>query len=903
FFFANKRSRSPIANGETITSRTLLGLLLISFSVAGPLSAQWSATNLTGSINTVYSNGGVLLAGMNGGYGVLITTDDGVTWSGSDAGLTQYSDVRAFASNPSYVFTGTTGGVYRSNNAGPYNWTKVIDSVSCFSLLVNGSNVFAGTMGGGVYFSGDNGSSWTQVNTGLTMLYVYALASNSQYIFAGTYHYGTTNGAGVFRSSNNGQTWTHVSNGLTNTTIMSLAVKGSYLFAGTNGGGIFRSGDNGDNWTNVAGGVVHTLKVVCDTDLYAGLLSSGGVLRTTDDGANWTTFNTGLPVSGGSTVMSLTYSNTYLFAGTLGGGVARAPYECIPPIQNEACITWDLLSDESVTSVSGAVQGQPEIIGAGSSLPAMTVYGYSNGQQLWVGNTGGTWVPNNINNPTLDAGRFIEFNATPLPGNSFTVSNVSFNYGDLPLGTDFKILNFQAFYSTDQWLTSTVLNSSGLDYLNTAMQLFTRSINVLVPSGKTFSMRIYPYPILHGITITPSFATHNTVTICGTTTPEVVRSGSVCGTKFNDVNGDGVQDAGEPGLPNWLISLNVATIPAATTDKDGNYCFNDVEAGTYTVSETPQPGWQQTFPSSPGTHSVTVTAGDTIRGINFGNKIVSDEACISWDLLNSGAVTSVSGNVQGQSEILGTGSSSPLMAVFGYNSGQQLWVGTTGWIAGPLDPMRFIEFNASAAPGYSYTVNNVSFNYGDFPLTTDFSIVNFKASYSTDQWVTSTVLNSTALVYLNTTMSLFTTSVNVPVPNGQTFSLRIYPYALLNGIASTPTFAIHNTVLICGTTVLSTSVDDGNTVTTMPDRFQLEQNFPNPFNPTTTIRYGIARSGSVRIGVYDVLGREIALLVNEEKDPGNYEILFDAENLTSGMYFVIIRSGEFIQSRKMILMK
>ena len=104
----------------------------------------------------------------------------------------------------------------------------------------------------------------------------------------------------------------------------------------------------------------------------------------------------------------------------------------------------------------------------------------------------------------------------------------------------------------------------------------------------------------------------------------------------------------------------------------------------------------------------------------------------------------------------------------------------------------------------------------------------------------------------------------------------------------------------CG---IPTSVDDGKRTDTLPQQFLMEQNYPNPFNPTSTIRYIIPQKGFVKISVYDVLGREISVLVNEEKNPGQYEIIFDAKELSSGIYFYTIRAAGFTQSKKMILMK
>jgi len=88
-----------------------------------------------------------------------------------------------------------------------------------------------------------------------------------------------------------------------------------------------------------------------------------------------------------------------------------------------------------------------------------------------------------------------------------------------------------------------------------------------------------------------------------------------------------------------------------------------------------------------------------------------------------------------------------------------------------------------------------------------------------------------------------------------------------------------------------------------PSEFVLYQNYPNPFNPLTTIRYEIPQTGFVTIRVYDILGREVAALVNEEKPAGSYEVIFNASQLSSGVYFYRIKTEEFVQTKKLILMK
>ncbi|HSL88559.1 MAG TPA: T9SS type A sorting domain-containing protein [Ignavibacteriaceae bacterium] len=96
-----------------------------------------------------------------------------------------------------------------------------------------------------------------------------------------------------------------------------------------------------------------------------------------------------------------------------------------------------------------------------------------------------------------------------------------------------------------------------------------------------------------------------------------------------------------------------------------------------------------------------------------------------------------------------------------------------------------------------------------------------------------------------------------------------------------------------------TSIDDG----IIAFQYELKANYPNPFNPSTRIVYSIPTSEFVTLRVYDVLGRELATLVNEQKSGGVYEINFNASNLSSGIYIYKIQAGNFVESRKMTLMK
>jgi hypothetical protein len=134
------------------------------------------------------------------------------------------------------------------------------------------------------------------------------------------------------------------------------------------------------------------------------------------------------------------------------------------------------------------------------------------------------------------------------------------------------------------------------------------------------------------------------------------------------------------------------------------------------------------------------------------------------------------------------------------------------------------------------------------------------------------------------------------------------------GLPSTDVLAlaINGTFVVAGTsghgvwrrpmsqmTVMGVAASSGSG----PAVFRLGQNFPNPFNPSTTIAYQVPAAGRVTLRVFDLLGRELSTLVDERKDAGSYAVRFEGANLASGVYLYRLTAGQFTQTRKMVIMK
>jgi ligand-binding sensor domain-containing protein len=149
-------------------------------------------------------------------------------------------------------------------------------------------------------------------------------------------------------------------------------------------------------------------------------------------------------------------------------------------------------------------------------------------------------------------------------------------------------------------------------------------------------------------------------------------------------------------------------------------------------------------------------------------------------------------------------------------------------------------------------------------------------------------------VFLSSNYGTTWTAVNDGLTNGDVLSLAVSGMNLFAGVLGSGVWRRPLSEMI-------TSVEPA--AGELPSKVGLSQNYPNPFNPSTTIKFELPKPSNVRLSVFDMLGREVSVLVNEKKEAGVHEVKFDASGLSSGVYFYRLTAGSFVQTLKLLLLR
>jgi photosystem II stability/assembly factor-like uncharacterized protein len=692
-------------------------------------------------------------------------------------------------------------------------------------------------------------AQWVQTGRP-TEVNVHCLALYGSEILAGTesgvYSLGVPDG----NSFNNG-----LVNGLVFTHINCLAIQDTNVFAGTEGG-IFasyhRADINGICWNMVNTGLTSYCVMAMTfkgDSLFAGT-SGGGVFLSSDYGTNW------IPVSSGLDNMfisSFAVVGNDLFAGTGGGGIYR--------------------STNNGTNWINADSGLGNLY-----INALVVEGTS----LFAGTQGGIFLSENegSNWTSVDSG------LTDQDVISFAVSGTNIYGGTSQSGVFLSTNHGGSWNSVNSGLTNLcvgALQASGQNiYAGTiGGGLFRTSDNgtnwvkpanmtpivkTLTTGGSTLFAGTFQGGAFVSNDNGNSWVPVNTGLTYGHEYVEDVYSILISDSNIIASTSGGIYLSTNFG-DNWALANRDINLAALIPD-GGN-----IIAGCNVLYQSTDDGanWSPIINWTNGMIKVFALSGSNLFAGTFGSGILlSTNNGSIWNPVNNGLPDS---NIQSMA-VSGTN----IYAAVGDNNGIYLSTNNgSSWSSANngLSSLNVSTFAVSDSNIFAGTIGLggvfLSTNNGKkWTLVTPESEVNIQT----------VVVNDTYLFVGLASPEEMSKKSNKSVYGDSLFSSGIWRRPLSEIITTVKQGTVHQYL-----------------------EYSLQQNYPNPFNPSTTISYNLPKASHVLIKVYDILGREVTTLVNEEKNAGSYSFEFNAGMFASGIYFYRIQAGSFVETKKLILLK
>lgn len=658
---------------------------------------------------------------------------------------------------------------------------------------------------------------------------------------------------------------------------MSFVSVGSTIYAGSFAGGVFKSTNNGDNWVWSGSGLPMGTQVrslaTDGANLYAG--TSSRVYKSTNDGNSWSLSATGMV---NSSVPAVFVFNGSVFAGT-GFGLYRS---------TDAGTGWQLDTAGLGNNAFG--------ISSFASIGSILFAGTSSGGVYRSTNNGTTWTQTNAGLTSPFVNTLAVVNGVLLAGTQgggvFRSTNDGANWsgGGIDITLALAVIGTDAFQatlggvmrSTDAGLTWNSANA-GIPPTNNTRSLGVLGTTLFVGMGNNGDKAgIYRSTDLGANWVERNDGYINTFVNAFLVNGPNLFAGNSDGALYRTTNngtlwlpiknfGGGVFSLVQNGTDMLLGTVTSAGGVHRSTDGGSTWSFS---------------GTGLAF--SGDVRALAVTGTTIIAGISQSSGIYrSTNSGANWSASNTG--------------LTNTTVSALLLA------GSNVLAGTNGGI--------FISTNG----GLNWAVSNAGLtSLGVQTLATNGSLVFagtsngfFVSTNGGTNWaVSNSGLTSTNVrtIVASGSAIVVGTALGVSVSTNSGANWTAANSGLIN--TSIQSLIISGTDLIAGSngngawrrpfSQLTSVKETGGSI---PGRFALEQNYPNPFNPTTTIRFFVEMRGYTSLRVYNLLGSEVATLVNEMLPAGRYEAVFIATGLTSGVYYYTLDAPGHRQTKTMILLK
>lgn len=662
-------------------------------------------------------------------------------------------------------------------------------------------------------------------------------------------------------------------NGLNSGEVPALIISNGEIFAeGINIDGsssLYASTNYGKSWTSIGLKNISVNALLTTSNgstIFAG--SNHGVFISTTNGADWEQVNIGLT---DTIITSIACIGTNLFAGTSNSGVF---------LSSDNGMSWKQTNNElSYSWISSLSILNNEII---ATTPSGIYYSYDNGSN---------WS---------------QFSLQPGPINSLIVSGNSIFV---------CVYNGGTYRSADNGISWSWIGPKGIGIKSLALQ----------------GSKIIAGTLGNGIYVSTDNGTNWSQENTGIQSNESILNFTVDGTNIiAETIRSGIYISADSGSTWSQIGLPILPIPSLK--QSGTDMIAGTVKGIY-LSTDEGNNWKQT--GLPGIPVLSFTNNKTkiFAGTNGNGIYYSDDNGNSWSQINNSVFTntSIPALIQYDSIIF---AGAYYSGVYYSTDNGINWFQSPIITAGHL-PIYSLSFGLSSKDslniligtgngvynttlsGINWIINDTSLvNHSIYCLVTNKA--NVYAGTSNGVFVSSDYGVSWVQKYNSlSNHSIYSLAVNgnnifagtdsngvyLSTDNGVSWMESGLPYlpaislTIYNGILYAGGYGIWKAPL----SELITNVKENHNI--IPDNYSLYQNFPNPFNPSTTISFDISHSSFVTLKIFDMLGREIKTLVNGYKANGKYSVSFDASSLSSGVYFYEIESGDFSSIKKMILLK